>query len=119
MNDVLAYKNYYASIQFSAEDEVFHGKVIGLNDLVSFEGTSVVALKKAFRVAVDDYLETCIKLGKEPDKSYRGSFNVRIPSELHRQAARYASLQNMTLNDFVRSVIDSFLTKKLKSGAAG
>ncbi|MCX6318997.1 MAG: type II toxin-antitoxin system HicB family antitoxin [Bacteroidetes bacterium] len=115
MNDVLTYKSYYASIQFSADDEVFHGKVIGLNDLVTFEGTSVTALKKAFREAVEDYLETCKQLGKDPEKSYKGSFNVRIPSELHRKAARYASLQNMTLNDFVRSVIDSFLSRKLKS----
>jgi predicted HicB family RNase H-like nuclease len=109
MNDILEYKSYYATVQFSAEDEVFYGKIIGINDLVSFEGTTVTALKKAFREAVDDYLETCKQLGKEPEKTYKGSFNVRIPSELHRQAARYATAKNMSLNDFVRYALDAIL----------
>ena len=58
MNDILQYKEYYASIHFSAEDEVFYGKILGINDLVSFEGLSVKELKKSFREAVADYLET-------------------------------------------------------------
>ncbi|MET0464103.1 MAG: type II toxin-antitoxin system HicB family antitoxin [Chitinophagaceae bacterium] len=111
MTDVLQYKNYYAGVHFSAEDEVFHGKIIGINDLVNFEGNTVKELKKAFHEAVDDYLETCEELGKEPEKTYKGSFNVRIPSDLHRQAARYAALKNMTLNDFVRHAIDTVLSK--------
>lgn len=111
MTDVLQYKNYYAEVHFSAEDEVFHGKIIGINDLVNFEGSTVKELKKAFHEAVDDYLETCEELGKEPEKTYKGSFNVRIPSDLHRQAARYAALKNMTLNDFVRHAIDTVLAK--------
>ena len=115
MNDILEYKTYYAEVHFSAEDEVFHGKIIGINDLVNFEGTTVKELKKAFHEAVDDYLDTCKELGKEPEKTYKGSFNVRIPSELHRQAARYATLKKMTLNDFVRHAIDTVLfSDKLK-----
>jgi predicted HicB family RNase H-like nuclease len=111
MNDILEYKTYYAEVHFSAEDEVFHGKILGINDLVNFEGTTVKELKKAFHEAVDDYLDVCKELGKEPEKTYKGSFNVRIPSELHRQAARYAMLNNMTLNDFVRHAIDSIVSK--------
>lgn len=111
MNDVLEYKGYYAEVHFNAEDEVFHGKVIAINDLVNFEGSTVKELKKAFHEAVDDYLETCKEIGKDPDKTYKGSFNVRIPSELHRQAAQYAALNKMTLNDFVRQAIDSVLSK--------
>lgn len=111
MNDILEYKTYYAEVHFSAEDEVFHGKIIGINDLVNFEGTTVKELKKAFHEAVDDYLDVCNELGKEPEKTYKGSFNVRIPSELHRQAARHATLKKMTLNDFVRHAIDSVISK--------
>lgn len=111
MSDILEYKNYYAEVHFSAEDEVFHGKIVGINDLVNFEGTTVKKLKKAFYEAVDDYLDTCKELGKEPEKTYKGSFNVRIPSELHRQAARYATLKKMSLNDFVRHAIDTVLSK--------
>ena len=111
MTDILEYKSYYAEVHFSGEDEIFYGKIIGINDLVSFEGTTVSELKKAFREAVDDYLATCEELGKDAEKTYKGSFNVRIPSELHRQAARYATLKKMTLNDFVRHAIDSVISK--------
>ncbi len=111
MNDILEYKNYFATVNFNAEDEVFHGKVIGINDLVTFEGTSVEQLKAAFCEAVEDYLETCAELGKEPEKTYKGSFNIRIPSELHREAARHAALKNMSLNDFVRYAIDYLIHK--------
>lgn len=119
MNDILEYKSYYAEVHFNSEDEVFHGKIIGINDLVNFEGASVKELKKAFHEAVDDYLATCKELGKEPDKTYKGSFNVRIPSELHRQAALYAALKKMTLNEFVRYAIDIAISKANDSRKAG
>lgn len=106
MNDVLQYKGYYATIHFSTEDETFFGKVMGINDLINFEGESVKELKRSFKEAVDDYLETCKKLNKAPDKTYKGSFNVRIPTELHKQAAIYAALRKISLNDFVRYAID-------------
>jgi predicted HicB family RNase H-like nuclease len=115
MTDILKYKDYYATINFSAEDDVFFGKIIGINDLVTFEGTSVKELKEAFKEAVEDYLETCKVLKKSPNKTYKGSFNVRISSSLHRQAAIYAALKNMTLNDFVRYAIDYTLSRPKNS----
>lgn len=66
MNDILQYKNYYASVHFSSGDEVFFGKILGIDDLVNFEGASVKELKKSFREAVEDYLETCKEIGKTP-----------------------------------------------------
>ncbi len=112
MNDILEYKGYYADIHFSANDEVFYGKLIGINDPISFEGDSVKDLKEAFYEAVDDYLETCKDLGKEPDKTYKGSFNVRISPELHRQAAMFAAIRKVSLNDFVKSLLE----KSVKEG---
>ena len=109
MNDILEYKSYYATVHFSAEDEVFYGNVIGINDLLSFEGSTVKELKKAFHEAIEDYLETCKSLKKVPEKTYKGSFNVRIPPELHREAAREAAQKNMSLNDFVRYAIDKIV----------
>jgi|ERR1019366_312327 predicted HicB family RNase H-like nuclease len=111
MSDILQYKGYYASVNFSVEDDVFYGKIIGINDLVSFEGTSVTELKQSFQEAVEDYLETCSQIKKVPEKTYKGSFNVRIPSELHRQAALIAIMKNMSLNDFVRFAIDNTVLK--------
>ena len=112
MNDILQYKDYYASVSFSAEDDVFHGKVIGINDLISFEGDSVKTLKDAFVEAVDDYLETCIQINKQPEKMYKGSFNVRIPSELHKKAAIASAIYNISLNDFVKNAINLALMNK-------
>ena len=112
MNDILQYKDYYASVSFSAEDDVFHGKVIGINDLISFEGDSVKTLKDAFIEAVDDYLETCIQINKQPEKMYKGSFNVRIPSELHKKAAIASAIYNISLNDFVKNAINLALMNK-------
>ncbi len=105
MSDVLKYKDYISTVQFSAEDEVFYGKILGISDLVTFEGTSVKELKKAFKEAVEDYLETCKELGKSPEKMYKGSFNVRVPEQLHRKAALLASKKRITLNEFMKLAI--------------
>ena len=103
--DLMEYKNYYAQIYFSAEDDLFYGKVIGLNDLISFEGASVKELKKGFKEAVEDYLTACEEVGKAPEKAYKGSFNIRVPLELHRDSAVLASLKKITLNEFVKNAL--------------
>lgn len=112
MNDVLQYKNYYASVHFSATDEVFYGKILAINDLVSFEGASVKELKTAFEEALEDYLETCSEIGKTPDKTYKGTFNVRISSHLHKEAALFAAFHKMTLNEFVKKALAFTLEHK-------
>lgn len=112
MNDILQYKNYYASINFSADDEVFYGKLLGINDLVSFEGSSVKELKAAFKEAVEDYLDLCLEIGKSPDKTYKGTFNVRVPSTLHKQASLFAAVHNITLNEFVKTALSFTLQHK-------
>ncbi|MCF2446098.1 type II toxin-antitoxin system HicB family antitoxin [Dyadobacter sp. CY345] len=105
MINSLTYNGYTASISYSSEDEVFFGKIIGLNDLITFEGTSVAELKQAFQEAVEDYLETCKELNKSPEKTYKGVFNVRVPSTLHKKVATLAAQHDITLNDFVKSVL--------------
>jgi predicted HicB family RNase H-like nuclease len=112
MNDIIQYKGYYAEIHFSSDDEVFFGKLIGINDLVNFEADSVKGLKIAFAEAVEDYIDFCKEIKKIPEKTYKGSFNVRIPSELHRQAAVFASLKKVSLNDFVRYALDETISKE-------
>ena len=106
MINSLKYLDYTATIHFSADDDVFFGKVIGINDLITFEGTSVVELKDAFKECVDDYLETCEALKKSPEKSYKGVFNVRVPATLHKKAAMFALQHQISLNDFVKTAID-------------
>lgn len=106
MIDSLKYLDYTATIQYSADDDVFFGKVIGINDLITFEGTSVSELKDAFKESVEDYIETCKSLKKSPDKSYKGVFNVRVPANLHKRAAFFAMQHHISLNDFVKTAID-------------
>lgn len=105
MKDCMFYRDYIGAVRFSVEDEVFYGKLEGIRDLVSYEGQSVGELKQAFHEAVDDYLEFCRKKGKEPEKPYKGSFNVRLSPELHRKLAQKAMIEGMSLNQFVQKAI--------------
>ncbi len=109
MKDVLAYKDYLGSVHFDSDDQVFHGKIEGIDDLVTFEGTSVDELTEAFKEAVDDYLDLCRQTGKNAEKSYRGSFNIRIPPELHRKAAREAISNGISLNQLIQRALEKQL----------
>ena len=104
-DNMLRYKDFYGSVEYSAADECFFGKIIGTTDLVTFEGKSVDNLKKAFVEAVEDYLILCKEAGKEPQKTYKGSFNIRISPELHKAAVATASREGISLNAFVEKAI--------------
>ena len=106
MKDVIIYKGFVGSVHFSTDDNVFHGKVEGINDLVTFEGESVAKLRKAFYDAVEDYIELCKQAGKEPVKSCKGSFNVRVTPQLHIQATLKASKLGISLNQFIKAAIE-------------
>ncbi len=106
MTDKLEYKDFIGSVHFSTKDSVFHGKLEGVNDLVTFEGVSVDELKNAFHEAVDDYIELCEDIGKIPFKSFKGSFNVRITPDLHSKAYKIAVLKGKSLNQFVQEAIE-------------
>jgi predicted HicB family RNase H-like nuclease len=101
----LQYKGYLGDVDCSLEDKCLHGKILYINDLVTYEAQTVPELEEAFRAAVDDYLETCVEIGKEPEKSFKGSFNVRMAPELHKAAAVAAALAETSLNDFVAQAI--------------
>ncbi|GAB60789.1 MAG: type II toxin-antitoxin system HicB family antitoxin [Candidatus Jettenia sp.] len=106
MKDVLTYKGFIGSVHFSAEDKVFHGKVKGIDDLVTFEGSTVEELIKAFHEEVDDYIKLCKEQSKEPLRSYKGSFNVRISPELHKKAVERARTLGITLNKLIQMAVE-------------
>ncbi|MDX9870959.1 MAG: type II toxin-antitoxin system HicB family antitoxin [Clostridia bacterium] len=113
MKDVMFYKDYIGSIHYSTSDEVFFGRIEGIDDLISFEGSSVEELKTAFQEAVEDYLELCSLNDKEPQKAYKGSFNIRISPDLHRKAVREAITRGVSLNQFIEIAIkEKVLTSK-------
>ena len=99
------YKDYTGSVCFSEEDAVFHGKVVGIKALISFEGNSVRAITNDFHKAIDEYLQFCAAKGKEPEKPFKGSFNVRISADLHRKLALTASARGVSLNTLVENAI--------------
>ena len=111
MNKVMEYKGYHARIEFDVEDCTLHGKIEGINDLVTFESRNPLSIKKEFEKAVDDYLEFCKEVGKEPDKEYKGTFNVRIQPELHKRLALVALMNGETLNASVEKAIREYVNQ--------
>lgn len=101
----LEYKGYTGTIEYSKEDELLFGKVIGIKSLLSYEGSTGTELEADFRGVIDEYLGDCKESGIKPEKPFKGSFNVRIPSELHRDAAIKAMELNTSLNGFVSESI--------------
>lgn len=109
MNSMLEYKGYHATIDFDADDDIFVGTVFGIADSLNFHGSSIPELKKMFEQCIDNYLELCEKIGKAPEKEFKGSFNVRISPELHRKVALAAANQKITLNQYiVKAILQSF-----------
>ncbi len=106
MKDVLIYKDFVGSVHFSTDDGVFFGKIEGVNDLVTFEASSVDELARAFHEAVDDYLTLCKKAGKKPRKSYKGSFNIRTTPDIHRKATELAARRGVSLNQLVQTALE-------------
>lgn len=101
MKDVLNYKGFIGSVHFSADDSVFYGKVEGITDLVTFEGETVKDLTEAFHYMVDEHIKDCKAENISPEKSYKGSFNVRLTPELHKRIAVSAKMRGITINKFV------------------
>lgn len=110
MTNAMEYKGYYGTVEYSSADDVLFGKIIGINSLISYEGTSIAELRDDFEAAVDDYLEACKANGIEPERDYKGSFNVRISPELHKNLALYSAAHNQSLNTTVEVAIEKFFS---------
>lgn len=109
MENALLYKGYVGSVQYNAADEVFHGKIEAITDLVTFEADAAKQLRPEFEQAVDDYLALCATVGKEPSKTFTGSFNVRLGPELHRKAALVSTSRGVSLNQLVSQAVSQFV----------
>ncbi len=111
MTTMLEYKGYFGSIDYSDEDEVFHGRLEFIRDMVTYEGSDAKGLKQSFHDAVDDYLELCTREGRKPDTPLKGSFNIRPGRELHRRTALFARRTGLNLNQVVRDALSDYLDK--------
>jgi len=109
----LEYIGFTGSIEYSKEDKLLYGKVLGIKSLISYEGATGTELEADFTSVIDDYLSDCNEENITPEKPFKGSFNVRIPSELHRDAAMKAIELNTSLNGFVSESIRARLLQKM------
>ncbi|MBR6027511.1 MAG: type II toxin-antitoxin system HicB family antitoxin [Clostridia bacterium] len=114
MSSTMEYRHYVGSVEFSEADGLFYGQVLGIRSLISYEGATAAELVQDFHGAVDDYLAACAAEGSSPETAYKGSLNIRLGAELHRQAAVYAINHRQSLN----SLIEQAVREKL-AGAAG
>lgn len=111
--NTLKYKGFIGSVAFSEKDNLFFGKIEGIDGLVNFEGESVNELTGAFHEAVDDYLALCEAEGIAPHKSYTGTLNVRLTPEIHSRMAFLAKQAGMSINSFIRTAVEKQIAAML------
>jgi predicted HicB family RNase H-like nuclease len=114
---IVSYKGYMARVEFDAEDELFVGRIANIDDVIGFHADSVKGLKKAFHDAVDDYLATCARAGKAPDKPYSGNLMLRVPPAVHARAALAAKLSGQSMNEWSADILGAAAERFLKSPA--
>jgi len=110
-DNVLEYKGYFGSVEYSAPDRCFYGKMLGVRALVTYEGTDADSIEKEFRASVDEYLALCEQEGITPEKTYSGLFQVRVSPETHRELAAKADASGKKLNTVVAEALESYLAK--------
>ena len=106
MSHYMNYKDFTGTVEYSSEDDCLYGNVLGVRGIAAYEGQSVEELKIDFHRAVDEYLELCKEKGIVPEKSFKGSFNVRVTPDLHRMATIKADEKNISLNTFVTRALE-------------
>ena len=111
MKNTMKYRDYVGSVEFSEAKECFFGNVLGIRKNISYEGKDVRSLIHNFHEAVDVYLADCSEAGTEPEKAYKGTFNVRVSENLHREAALYGLNNNMSLNSVVENALQNMVEK--------
>lgn len=113
MTKMMSHKGYNALIEFDSEDEIFVGRLLGINDIVGFHADTVAELKAAFVEAVDDYIETCRKIGKLPKKPFSGNLMLRVDPAVHAKAALAAESTSKSLNQWGEEVLKNAAEKQL------
>ncbi len=98
---MMKYKGFLGCVEYDDEAKIFHGEIVGLKDVITFQGKSVEELEKAFRDSVEDYLTWCSEKGEQPGKTFSGTFNLRIPPELHAKLSIQAKSLGLSLNSYV------------------
>lgn len=107
MNNTISYKGFTAKVEFSADDNLFVGRLIGMKDIVTFHGETVGELKNSMKETVDFYIEVCKKTGTKAKKNYSGKVMLRLPGKLHEQIAELAESSGKSINEWGKEVFES------------
>lgn len=110
----MEYNGYSARIDYDADLGAFHGQVLNINDVITFQGSSIDELRRELEVSVDDYLAWCEERGEEPDRPFSGKFLLRIDPETHRQASLAAGKAGISLTAWVAGVIERALSEGME-----
>ena len=113
MKNILKYKDFIGTVNYSSDDKVFFGKVEGINDLVTFEGTTVEELETAFKYMVDQHIEDCKENNLPIEKSYKGSLNIRLSPKLHKKAAYKATIEGISLNQLIKKAVEKEISNDI------
>jgi len=105
MMNIMNYKGYTAKIEFDPRDNIFWGKVLGIRDSITFEGSTVEELTADFHNAIDFYLSDCATSGRRPQKPVSGKLLLRVPPEVHRAAIVAAQASGTSLNQWAAKAL--------------
>ena len=111
--NILEYKGYHTKVEYIAENNILYGKIEGITDLVTFEASSLDNVEEEFHQAVDNYLSFCEEIGQEPEKEYKGVFNVRIKPDLHRRLSMEAHKEDITMNALIERIINEHYNRPI------
>lgn len=106
---MMKYKGYTGHVEYDDEAKIFHGEVLGIKDVVTFQGTSVKEIETSFKDSIEDYLSFCTERGETPDKPFSGKFNLRIPPDLHAKLSIAAHIHGESLNYYITKMLQQFV----------
>ncbi|GFH63370.1 MAG: type II toxin-antitoxin system HicB family antitoxin [Candidatus Desulfovibrio kirbyi] len=110
--NILTYKGYQGRVEYDEEADIFHGQILNLTDVVTFQGRSIDELKQALADSVEDYFDLCMEVGKQPQKPFSGRFNVRVTPELHQKTVQRAAVEGISLNNWIVRTLEKAITEE-------
>lgn len=114
-NNIMTYLDYSARVEYSDADGCFYGRIMGIRDIVSFEGESVAELRKDFENAVDDYLKACQEIGKSPEYPCSGKLSLRLPVNLHQELTIQSEITGESVNSLVVEAVETLCKSRRRA----
>ena len=109
--NLLKYRGYLGAVEFDARDSVLRGRVVNIDDIVTFQAPDAASVAAEFRASVDDYLEQCAELGQDPDRPASGRVTVRMKPQTHRALLAHAKAHHRSLNRQITKILDRAATR--------